>query len=61
MSTLLVTDNYPVWAMKMKVNMCAQRVWGALDLKGKDKEVDDKVDQGTLAITYQAMPDAMMH
>ena len=30
----LLTDNYPVWAMKMKTNMRAKGVWGAVDPKG---------------------------
>lgn len=57
---VLTTDNYPVWALKMKANMRAQGVWGAVDPKAKDKEVDDKVDQTALAIIYQAVPDSMM-
>ena len=59
--SLLTTDKYPMWEMKMKANMHAQGVYGAVDPNGKDKEVDDKVDQAALAIIYQAVPDAMMH
>nr|ADB85284.1 putative retrotransposon protein [Phyllostachys edulis] len=57
---VLTTDNYLVWAMKMKANMRAQGVWGVVDPKAKDKEVDNKVDHTALAIIYQAVPDSMM-
>lgn len=57
---LLTADNYAVWAMKKKANMRAQRVWDAVDPKGKVKDVDDHLDQSALAVIYQAVPDTMM-
>ena len=57
---ILSSDNYPIWAMKMKVNMIAQGVWGPVKPKEKDKVVDERLDKMAMAAIYQAVPDSMM-
>lgn len=67
----LTSENYPAWAMKMRVNMRAKGVWdavadpinykGKIDLKEKVVDVDLKTDQTALALIYAAIPDSMLN
>lgn len=59
---VLTLENYPAWAMNMRVNMRAQGVWdavagptdlkGKIDPKGKVVDVDVKVNQIVLAVWH---------
>ncbi|CAO2200506.1 unnamed protein product [Urochloa humidicola] len=54
---MLAENNYGVWAVKMKIFMCAQGVWAAVENK---KGVDEKMDQMALAAIVQAIPEAVV-
>lgn len=51
---LLTRSNYTAWAIKMKVYLKAQGVWGAIK---SEKEVDESQDQMALAAIYQGIPE----
>jgi hypothetical protein len=54
---MLAENNYGVWAVKMKILMCTQGVWAAVESKGP---IDEKMDQMALAAIVQAMPEAVV-
>jgi hypothetical protein len=54
---MLAENNYGVWAVKMKIFMCAQGVWAAVVSKGA---IDEKMDQMALATIVQAVPEAVV-
>jgi rhamnogalacturonyl hydrolase YesR len=54
---MLAENNYCVWAVKMKIFMCAQGVWAAVVSKGA---IDEKMDQMALATIVQAVPEAVV-
>lgn len=49
---LLTRDNYAAWAIKMKVYMCAQGVWDAVEATDG---VDARQDQIALAAIYHGI------
>lgn len=56
----LAKNNYTTWALKMKVYMQAQGVWGAIEQSDPKVAVEEKTDKVALAMLYQGLPQDML-
>lgn len=57
---MLARGNNTAWALKMRVVMQAQGVWGAVEPSDPKVLVDEKIDKIVLAMVYQAIPEEVL-
>lgn len=57
---MLTKSNYTAWALKMRVNMQAHEIWGAIEPEDPKATVEGKVDKVALAAIYQAIPEDIL-
>lgn len=57
---MLTKSNYTAWSIKMKVNMQAHGIWGAIESKDSEAVVDDKVDKVAMTAIFQAIPEDIL-
>jgi hypothetical protein len=57
---MLTKSNYLAWSIKMKVCMCAQRIWDVVEPKDPKVPTEESKDQMALAAIYQGIPEDML-
>lgn len=57
---MLTKSNYTAWAIKMKVNMQAHGIWGAIEPADPNVRVKDKMDKVAMTAIFQAIPEDIL-